>query len=120
MTIWINDIEFSKVTELSVMRETRRTNIHYNTQGDMLIDLVNRKYRLTVMFGLLTEKELEQLRKLTDEIFVTVKFPAPEGASESGGMVTAEFHIADEPAPAVTVVNGITLYGGVELVMQQK
>ncbi len=114
MTITINDIEFTKVTELSVQRETRRTDIRYNTRGDMLIDLVNRKYRLTALFGLLTEKELKQLRALTREIFVTVKFQAPEGE------VTEEFHIADEPAPAVTVVNGVTLYGGVKLVMQQK
>ena len=119
MTIWINDIEFSKVTELSALRETRRTDIRYNTQGDMLIDLVNRKYRLTVRFALLTEKELKQLRKLTQEIFVTVKFPAPEADSDDG-LVTGEFHITDEPAPTVTVVNGITLYGGVELVLRQK
>ncbi len=120
MTIWINDIEFKSVTELSVDRETRRTNIRYNTQGDMLIDLVNRKYRLRAKFGLLTESELKQLRDLTEEIFVTVKFPAPEGASDSDGTVTAEFHIAEEPAPAVTVVNGVTMYGGVELIMRQK
>ncbi len=119
MTIWINDTEFSKVTELSALRETRRTDIRYNTQGDMLIDLVNRKYRLTVRFGLLTERELKQLRELTLEIFVTVRFPAPEGDSDTG-LVTGEFHIADEPAPTVTEVNGVTLYGGVELTMRQK
>ena len=119
MTIWINDIQFDKVTELSALRETRRTEIHYNTQGDMLIDLVNRKYRLTVRFGLLTETELKQLRMLTQEIFVTVKFPAPEAASDDG-LVTGEFHISNEPAPTLTTVNGVVLYGGVELVMQQK
>ena len=109
MTIWINNIGFNSVTELSAKRELRRTDIRYNTQGDMLIDLVNRKYRLTVRFGLVTSKELEQLRSLTKEIFVTVKFPAP-----------GEFHISDEPAPTVTTVNGVTMYGGVELVMLQK
>lgn len=114
MTITINGIEFDKVTELSADRETRCTEIHYNTQGDMLIDLVNRKYRLTVLFGLLTEQELKQLRSLTREIFVTVKFPAPEGEE------TGEFHITDEPAPAVTVVNGIRMYGGIKLTMMQK
>ena len=114
MTITINDIAFSKVTELSALRETRQTDIHFNTQGDMLIDLVNRKYRLTVLFGLLTEKELAQLRELTQEIFVTVTFTAPEGE------VTADFHIAEEPAPTVTEVNGIMMYGGVKLVMLQK
>ena len=119
MTIWINDIEFSRVTELSALRELRKTDIRYNTQGDMLIDLVNRKYRLTVRFGLLTERELKQLRRLTQEIFVTVKFPAPE-ADTADGLVTGEFHISDEPAPTVTVVNGVTMYGGVELVMRQK
>lgn len=120
MTIWINDIEFKKVTELSTERETRRTDIHYNTQGDMLIDLVNRKYRLKVRFGLLTEKELRQLRKLTQEIFVTVKFPAPEGSPEDSGLASGEFHISDEPAPTVTTVNGVVMYGGVELIMRQK
>ena len=35
MTITINDIEFTKVTELSALRETRRTDIRYNTQGDI-------------------------------------------------------------------------------------
>lgn len=114
MTITINNFDFNKVTELSAMRETRRTEIHYNTQGDMLIDLVNRKYRLTVLFGLLTEKELALLRRLSQEIFVTVTFPAPEGE------VTADFHIIEEPAPAVTTVNGIVMYGGVKLVMLQK
>lgn len=119
MTIWINDIAFGKVTELSALRELRRTDIRYNTRGDMLIDLVNRKYKLTVRFGLLTEKELKLLRGLTKEIFVTVKFPAPESDTDDG-MVTGEFHISDEPAPTVTVVNGITMFGGVELVMRQK
>lgn len=114
MTITINDTVFSKVTELSALRETRRTDIHYNTQGDMLIDLVNRKYRLTVVFGLLTENELAQLRELSEEIFVTVTFPSPEGE------VTADFHIAEEPAPMVTEVGGIMMYGGVKLVMLQK
>ena len=56
MTIWINNIGFNSVTELSAKRELRRTDIRYNTQGDMLIDLVNRKYRLTVRFGLLTSR----------------------------------------------------------------
>ena len=110
----INNIGFNSVTELSAKRELRRTDIRYNTQGDMLIDLVNRKYRLTVRFGLVTSKELEQLRSLTKEIFVTVKFPAPEGESADGGLVTGE------PAPTVTTVNGVTMYGGVELVMLQK
>ena len=114
MTITINNVTFDKVTELSAERETRRTDIHYNTQGDMLIDLVNRKYRLTVLFGLLTEKELKQLRALTREIFVTVKFQAPEGE------VTEEFHVSDEPAPEVTVINGVAMYGGVELEFRQK
>ncbi len=114
MTIYINDIPFDKVTVFSADRETRRTEINYNTQGDMLIDLVNRKYRLKVVFGLLTENELCELRELTKEIFVTVRFPAPEGETE------AEFHVVNEPAPAITEVNGVRMYGGTELIFLQK
>lgn len=115
MTIYINGKAFDKVTSLSADRTTRRTEINYNTQGDMLIDLVNRKYKLTVIFGMLTESELKALRQLTNEIFVTVKFPSPEGEDTE-----AQFHIANEPAPAVTVLNGVVLYSGVELVMLEK
>ncbi len=115
MTIYINDTAFDKVTSLSADRETRRTEINYNTQGDMLIDLVNRKYKLTVMFGMLTENELRTIRELTEQIFVRVRFPSPEG-----GDTEAEFHIKNEPAPAVTVVNGVVMYSGVELIMLEK
>ncbi|MBQ8195786.1 MAG: hypothetical protein IJZ47_10515 [Oscillospiraceae bacterium] len=114
MTIYINGVAFDKVTVLSADRETRRTEINYNTQGDMLIDLVNRKYRLKVVFGLLTGEELASLRSLTAEIFVTVRFTAPEGEVE------AQFHVVNEPAPAVTKVNGVTLYSGTELIFLQK
>lgn len=95
-------------------KNIKKTPVSGREEGYRLKLIANRKYRLTVLFGLLTEKELKQLRALTREIFVTVKFQAPEGE------VTEEFHISDEPAPAVTVVNGVTVYGGVKLTMQQK
>lgn len=114
MTIIINGTRFDKVTELSADRAARRTEIKYNTQGDLLIDLVNRKYRLKVVFGLLTQHEMEQLRELTGNIFVSVEFNAPEGK------VQADFFVEEEPAPAVTTVNGVTMYGGVKLTMTEK
>lgn len=114
MTITINGTRFDKVTELSADRVARRTEVRYNTQGDLLIDLVNRKYRLRVVFGLLTQNEMEQLRSITENIFVSVKFNAPEGE------VLADFFVEEEPAPAVTTVNGVTMYGGVTLTMIQK
>ncbi len=114
MTIYINDTPFDKLTVFSADRETRRTEINYNTQGDMLIDLVNRKYRLKAVFGLLTESELAQLRALTAEIFVRVRFPAPEGMTQS------DFHVIDEPAPAVTEINGVKMYSGTELTFLEK
>ncbi len=114
MTIYINDVAFDKVTVFSANRETRRTEINYNTQGDLLIDLVNRKYRLHVGFGMLTEQEMATLRELTNEIFVTVEFIAPEGR------ISEEFHVVNEPAPAITQSNGITMYSGVELEFIQK
>ena len=102
------------MTELTAERETRRTDIHYNTQGDMLIDLVNRKYEVEAVFGLLTEKELKSLREQTQEIFAEVRFSAPEGE------VCEDFHISEEPAPMVTTVNGVTMYGGVKMLMKQR
>ena len=43
-----------------------------------------------------------------------MRFPAPEGETE------AEFHVVNEPAPAITEVNGVRMYGGTELVFLQK
>lgn len=114
MQITIDGVPFSNVTELNVKREMRRTEIRYNTRGDMLIDLVNRKYLLEVGFGLLTEAELSALRSLSEKIFVSVTFDAPEGR------ITENFHISDEPAPFVSTVNGIKMYGGVRLTLKQK
>ena len=114
MTIYINGTAFDKVTVLSADRETRRTEINYNTQGDMLIDLVNRKYRIEAVFGLLTEGELARIRGQTADIFVRVRLNAPEGE------IDEDFHVANEPAPKLTYVNGVAMYGGVKLVMRQK
>ena len=114
MKISINDEVFNNVTELHVDRELRKTEVRYNTRGDMLIDMVARKYALEVSFGLMTENELSRLRRLTQNIFVSVTFRAPEG------VVAADFHISDEPAAEVKTVNGVRMYGGVKLVMKQK
>ena len=114
MKITINDEIFNNVTELRVDRELRKTEVRYNTRGDMLIDMVARKYALEVSFGLMTDYELKRLRELSRNIFVAVTFDAPEGR------VTADFHISDEPAAEVKTVNGVRMYGGVKLAMKQK
>lgn len=114
MRISINDEVFDNVTELHTDRELRKTEIRYNTRGDMLIDLVARKYSLEVSFGLMTDYKLKRLRELSREIFVSVTFDAPEGR------VTADFHISDEPAAELKTVNGIRMYGGVKLTMKQR
>ena len=114
MRITINNTVFDNVTELHTNRGLRKTEVRYNTRGDMLIDLVARKYSLEVSFGLMTEDELRKLRGLSQNIFVPVTFNAPEGR------VTADFHISDEPAAEVKSINGIKMYGGVKLVMKQK
>lgn len=114
MKITINDVDFNNVTELHVNRELRQSEVRYNVLGDMLIDLVTRKYALVVTFGLMTENELKKLRQLTKNIFVTVSFHAPEGN------ITAQFHVSNEPAAEVKTVNGIRMYGGVTLEMKEK
>lgn len=114
MKITINDVEFSNVTELHINRELRQSDVRCNVLGDLLIDVVARKYALSVSFGLMTETELKRLRQLTENIFVTVSFPAP------GGQVTSSFHISDEPTAEVKTVNGVKMYGGVRLEMKQR
>lgn len=113
MTITIGNTPF--VCEaVNVKRELRRTDINYNTRGDMLIDLVRRKYCLEVTFGLLTASELNVLRSNCEQIFVTVGFDAPEGRTER------QFHVMNEPAPEITVIDGVKMYGGIKLVFNEK
>ena len=114
MTIELNGQTFTRARIIRADRVARRTDIRYNTQGDMLIDLVCRRYELEVEFALLTENELAQLRAATSDIFVRVRFSAPEG------MVEGDFYAAQEPAPAVTQVNGVTMYGAVRLLLKEK
>ena len=113
MTITINETDF-EAAELNVKRADRCTSIRYNTQGDMLIDLVNKKYELDVTFGLLSESEMSELRSLCGEIFVSVSFPAPDGVT------TAEFHISEEPAPCISIINGVKTYSAVKLKFLEK
>lgn len=114
MKITINGEVYNNLSELHINRELRRTEIRYNTQGDMLIDLVARKYALKVTFGLLSEYELKKLRMLSEKIFVTATFTTPEGE------FTGEFHISDEPAAEVKMINGVRMYGGVKMSLKQK
>lgn len=114
MDITLNGTRFSQVRELNIKREPRRTDVRYNTQGDMLIDMVSRKYLIEVSFGMMTAGELSALREITENIFVTVELDSPEG------ILTRDFHIEEEPASCVTSVNGVTVYSGVKLVMKEK
>ena len=57
------------------------------------------------------QKELNQEEELNLE---QMDFSAPEGE------VCEDFHISEEPAPTVTTVNGVTMYGGVKLLMKQR
>ena len=114
MKITIHDEVFNNVTELHVDRELRQSEVRYNTRGDMLVDLVARKYKLEATFGMMTQNELKKLRELTEDIFVSVTFEAPEGE------VTADFHVSDELACEVKTIGGVKMYGGVKLTMKQR
>lgn len=113
MIIKIGGTDF-ECKSIDIRRELRRTDITYNTQGDMLIDLVRRKYCIEAVFGLLTEIEASSLREKCESIFVTVGFNAPEGYLEK------EFHVMNEPAFETTAIDGMKMYGGIKLIFKEK
>lgn len=99
----------------SADRITRNTRTEYNANGDLLIDLVSRKYRLTVYLGQLDAAEMERLLLETEDVFFTVAFYSPVY-----GEVERQFHLEEQPAEIEYTAEGKPVYGALKLVLEEK
>lgn len=99
----------------SADRITRNTNVEYNANGDLLIDMVSRKYRLTVYLGQLDGLEMERLLRETENVFFTVAFYSPVY-----GEIERQFHLEEQPAAIEYTAEGKPVYGELKLVLEEK
>lgn len=104
-----------KVISYSADRVTRNTRTEYNANGDLLIDLVSRKYKLTVYLGQLDASEMQRLLQETEAAFFTVAFYSPVY-----GEIERQFHLEEQPAEIEYTADGKPVYGALKLLLEEK
>ena len=115
MDLYFNDYKLPNVISCQTQRITRNTRTEYNADGDMLIDLVSRKYNLVIHLGGLSSAETQNLFKITDKIFFKVSFESPVS-----GSITADFHMREQTAETNFVHEGVTYYKTLKLVLEER
>lgn len=115
MDIFFNDYKLPNVISCEVRRVTRNTMTEYNAQGDMLIDVVSRKYSLTVYLSGLPSTDLTRLFSITGNTFFSVDFESPVE-----GQVCRQFHMREQVAQTDYISQGITYYKALKLVLEER
>lgn len=115
MDIYFNELRVPKVISYTADRKTRNTKTEYNANGDLLIDLVNRKYTLTVFLGTLSAEEMKAVLEQTESVFFNVSFYSPVY-----GNVQRQFHLAEQPAEILYETAGAPAYTATKLVLEEK
>lgn len=104
-----------KVINYKADRETRKTKTEYNANGDMLIDMVNRKYTLTVYLGQLTAEEAQKIYAATEPVFFPVTFYSP-----TFGEIQRYFHLKEQPSEIAYRHGGEYAFKAVKLVLEER
>lgn len=115
MMIKFEDYIVPAITSCKVERVTRRTEVEYNANGDMLIDLVARKYRLTLKIGVLKASQVKEILNFTEKIFFNVTFDCPHK-----GTITRIFHVENEPFEHLKKVTNTVFFDKLELVLIER
>lgn len=115
MELYFNDLLVPKVLGYTADRKTRNAKAEYNANGDLLIDLVSRKYTLTVYLGILTSDEMRRILAETENVFFSVSFYSP-----IYGEVQRVFHLAEQPAEVLYDAGGVPAFAATKLVLEEK
>jgi hypothetical protein len=116
MQMKINGVPLPKLINYAVTRTTRNTAIEYNANGDMLIDLVNRKNKLTVYLGDLSDEELQTFADELNNVFFEAEFYSPY----DGAVITADFHMTEQPAQIDYILDDVIYYKALKLEMEER
>ena len=113
MELYFNNLLVPKVAGFSAERKTRGSRVSYNCNGDMLVDVVARKFTLTVTLGELTAEELGAVMRETENVFFNVSF-----YTAAYGEVQRKFHLAAQPEQIDFSEGGRTYYKATRLVLE--
>lgn len=116
MDLYIETYKVPKLISVEVKPHTRKTEIMYNTRGDMLIDQTARKYTVTAELGELSKDELQMISTLTSQIFFNLTFFSPVF-----GDITRQFHLSEFPAVVRREnYDGTPIFAPMKLVMEER
>lgn len=115
MKLYFGELEVPGVITYSAERNTRNTTVEYNADGEMLIDIVNRKFTLTVYLDGLTSAQLHSIYEQTEAVFFPVTFFTPQF-----GEIQRSFHLSCEPAETQFIYNGTVYYKAIKLTLEEK
>ncbi len=113
--IYFGDYKLPSLISYSADRECRNTKKEYNADGDLLIDMVSRKLKLTLSLGRLTSEQMKEIQTATQPVFFPVTFFDPLKGETS----TAYFHLSEQPAQLVPSGGG-GAFDSLKLVLEEK
>lgn len=115
MELYFGTYAIPKVITYEAVRNARNAKVEYNANGDMMVDLINRKFTLTVYLGQMTQEETQRLFTETEPVFFWVSFFSP-----SHGALKREFYMASQPSHFDFTYGGQVYYKATKLVLEEK
>lgn len=113
--IRFNNYVVPNLITYSADKVLRSSNISYNANGDMLVDMVSRKYLLTVYVGICNNEQYASLLSQTNTIFFPVTF-----FSASEGVVTRKFFMRKQPQKLKLFANDTPYYEAAVLQLEEQ
>jgi hypothetical protein len=110
-----NGVLIPNVVTYNAVLKTRGAKITYNANGDMLTDLLPRKYHITAHLEKLSRTQLSGIYSLTEENeFFTVTFLAPNGIQDK------VFFLEEKPAEIDFIHGEECYYKDLKLELEEK
>lgn len=108
--ISINGVKIAAPKTYEVTVQDLDGDTNRNANGGLIRDRIAVKRKLSLEWGLLTQKEIAPILNAVSGVFFTVTFPDPQL-----GMITKTMYVGDRTSPAYTWVDGKVKWSGLKM-----